>query len=154
MILSDKPEALKHFRKTPWKFQQTFKTPLKNLANFVATILSGCSGLRGASITIDAVVFEPKHLIDLLNSHPIAARYTKGVTLTADNPEEVPSMLEAALGDSIDFIFLPTPKPFAIYADHDEYATFYSHSRSGLNCVTQPLVATGFTAVPNYHRRL
>ena len=53
----------KRFRKTPWKFQQTFKTPLKDLPNFVATILSRCPQRKGASITIDTVVFEPKHLI-------------------------------------------------------------------------------------------
>jgi|SRR6185437_10360719 len=154
MILSDNPETLEHFRKTPWKFQQTFKTPLKNSSNFVATILSGCSGLRGASITIDAVVFEPKHLIGLLNNHLIPPRYSKGVTLTTDGPEQVSSLLDAALSDWIDFIFLPTPKTFAIYADHDEYATFYAHTRSNLNRVTQPLLAAGFTVVQNYLRRL
>jgi len=64
MNVSDSPSALKQIRKTPWKFQQTFKTPLNNLQPFVATILLTASP-ETACITIDQAVFEPKHWIDL-----------------------------------------------------------------------------------------
>jgi hypothetical protein len=153
MTLSDAPEALKRFRKTTWKFQQTFKTPLKDLPSFVTTVLSGCHELHGASITIDAVVFEPKHLIGLLSSHSLALRYGKGVRLTTNDAREVSPLLEAALGDWIDFVFSPQPKLFVIYADHDEYTTFYAHSRSNLNRVTDALKQRGFTSVEGYRRR-
>jgi len=39
MKLSENPDALTKFRRTAWKFQQTFQTPLKNLQPFVSTIV-------------------------------------------------------------------------------------------------------------------
>ena len=53
--------------------------------------------------------------------------------------------------DWIDFVLIPTPKQFAIYADHDEYTTFFAHTRSNLNCVVRPLVEQGFKQV-DYQR--
>jgi hypothetical protein len=43
--------------------------------------------------------------------------------------KEIAPLLEAALGDWVDFLFVPVPKPFAIYADHDDYITLYANSR-------------------------
>src|SRR5262245_17803853 len=67
MTLSESPGSLKRFRRTPWRFQQTFRTPLKKLQPFVATIVSTHEPFQTASITIDEVVFEPKHLMSLLS---------------------------------------------------------------------------------------
>lgn len=61
-------------------------------------------------------------------------------------------MLEAALGDWVDFVFVPVPKPFVIYADHDEYTTFYANTKSNLNRVAQALIAAGFEKVLDYER--
>jgi hypothetical protein len=61
MEVSDTPSVLKQFRRTPWKFQRTFKTPLKNLQPFVATIVSAGQSFKTARITIDQAIFEPKH---------------------------------------------------------------------------------------------
>jgi hypothetical protein len=47
--------------------------------------------------------------------------------------------LIAVLSDCVDFLFIPTPTSFVIYADHDEYITFYAHTRSNLNQVANPL---------------
>lgn len=153
MKLSDNPEALKRFRKTPWKFQETFHTPLEDLGNFVTTILTGCAELEAASMTIESAVFEPKHLISVLKNHALEPSYARGATLTTDNREEVPRLLTAALSDWMDFVFVPTPKPFVIYADHHKFITLYAHTRSNLNHVTQPLVQNGFSMVQNYRRR-
>jgi hypothetical protein len=65
MYVSDTSGALKQVRKTPWKFQQTFKTSLNNLQPFVAAIPSAAPP-ESACVTIEQAVFEPKHWIDLL----------------------------------------------------------------------------------------
>src|SRR5262249_22285724 len=78
MQLSDTPSSLKQIRETPWKFQQTFKTPLNNLHAFVAAILSTASS-EPACIPIEQAVLEPKHGIDLLTRYSLPPLYRKGV---------------------------------------------------------------------------
>jgi hypothetical protein len=153
MNVSDTPSALKQIRKTPWKFQQTFKTPLDNLQPFVAAILSTASP-ESACITIEQAVFEPKHWIDLLTRYSLPPRYGKGVSVTAVGRQEVGELLHTAFTDWFDFFFVPTPKPFVIYADHDEYTTFYANTRSNLNRVVEALSAQGFEKVAEYSRQL
>ena len=154
MTLSEAPGSLKCFRRTPWAFQQTFNTPLRNLSPFVATITSAHGLFVAASITIDEAVFEPKHLLDLLVKNSLPARYGRDVTFVASSNEEVQALLQAALSDWIDFIFIPTPKPFVIYADHDEYTTFYANTRSNLSRVTDALSRQGFKIIKDYERNL
>jgi hypothetical protein len=151
MTLSETPGSLKRFRRTPWGSQQTFSTPLKNLQPFVATITSA---FDTASITIDQVIFAPKHLLDLLARCSLPARYGRDLTFVATGNEEVQALLQAALSDWIDFIFVPAPKPFVIYADHDEYTTFYANTKSNLNRVVDALSQQGFEKVKDYERNL
>jgi hypothetical protein len=66
MEISDTPGALKQIRRTAWKFQRTFRTPVKNLKPYVATIVSAGQSFQTACITIEQAVFEPKHWIDQL----------------------------------------------------------------------------------------
>jgi hypothetical protein len=153
MNVSDTPSALKQIRKTPWKFQQTFRTPLDNLQPFVAAILSTASP-ESACITIEQAVFEPKHWIDLLTRYALPPRYGKGVSVTAVGRREVEELLHTAFTDWFDFLFVPIPKPFVIYADHDEYTTFYANTRSNLNRVVGALSAQGFEKVAEYRRQL
>ena len=154
MTLSENPGALKKFRRTPWRFQQTFHTPLKNLQAFVLTIVTSGEPLKSGCLTIEQVVFDPEHLIALLTSKAIPPRYERGVSLTVIGQGEIETLLCAVLGDWTDFIFVPEPKSFAIYTDHDEYTTFYSHTRSNLNRVAQALLGKGFQEVPGYKREL
>jgi hypothetical protein len=153
MILSEAPGAVKQFRKKAWRFQQTFATPLENLRAFVATIVSS-QELQGGCLTIDQVVFEPEHLIRLLGNYSIAPRYGHGTSVTAHSQAEVAELLEAAFGDWLDFIFTPVPKAIVIFADHDEYTTFFANTRSNLNRVVTALSAQGFKEIRNYERRL
>ena len=153
MTLSETPGAVKQFRKKAWRFQQTFLTPLENLRAFVTTIISAHE-FQGGCLTIDQVVFEPKHLIGLLGKHSIQPRYGHGTSVTADNQAEVAELIEAAFGDAIDFIFTPVPKPIVIFADHDEYTTFYANARSHLNRVVTALSAQRFKQIRDYERRL
>ena len=153
MTLSEAPGAINQFRRKAWKFQQTFETPLQSLGPFVRTIVSN-QGFRGGCLTVDQVVFEPQNLIILLSNHSITSECRRGTSLSAVGQEEVVSLLEAALGDWVDFIFIPEPKPFVIFADHDEYTTFFANTRSDLNRVTADLSARGFKTIRDYERQL
>jgi hypothetical protein len=154
MILSESPDSLKRFRKTPWRFQQTFATPLNNLGSFVDTIICAFDELQEVSLVIDQVVFEPKHLIGLLTKHSLPPQYIRGTQYRAIGSREASELLEAALSDWVDFLFLPAPKSFVIYADHDECTTFYANTKSNLNRVSQPLLENDFAIIPNFKRRL
>src|SRR5262245_50394874 len=112
MKLSQVQGTLKRFRRTSWRFQETFQTPLKNLKPFVATISSSLESFSGGCMTIDQVVFEPKHLINLLTGHLLPPQYGHDWSITSDGKAEAEQLLEAALGDWVDFVFIPVPKPF------------------------------------------
>lgn len=152
MILSDNSGALKKFRKNAGIFQQTFETPLKDLSAFVSTILDACETLRSASVTLDQVVFEPTNLRAMLERYARPPRYEHGVMITAEGRVEVNALLCSTLADWIDFLFVPQPRSFFIYADHDEFTTFYAHKRGNLNRVTAPLLAAGFKLEADYER--
>jgi hypothetical protein len=153
MTSSETLEALVKFCGEPWEFQQTFETPLKHLQSFVTTIISAGLRIKTASITIDQAVFEPHALIEMLNRYSIPAKYDRGLCLTATGEQEVHELLATVLSDWIDFLFVPEPQSFAIYADHDEFATFYAHTRTDLERVTEALSGHGFKAEPDYVRR-
>ena len=154
MTLSKTIGSLKRFRRTPWRFQQTFGTPLKNLGPFVATIVSAAGPLQAGCVTIDEVVFDPEHLLGLLAKYSLPPEYGREWSITGVGEREAAELLQAALSDWIDFIFVPTPKPFVIYADHDEYITFYANTRSNLNRVAGELSKQGFQRIHDYEREL
>ncbi len=152
MTLSEAPGALKRFRRTAWRFQQTFHIPSQNLQPFVAAIVAAREPLQGGCVTLDDIVFEPKHLIALLASHSLPPLLARESAITAATAREVAELLKAALGDWVDFMLVPTPKRFVIYADHDEYTTFYANTKSNLNGMIEALSAKGFQSVPDYAR--
>jgi hypothetical protein len=154
MMVSETTNAIKKFRRTPWRFQQTLLTPMKQLQTYVAAIVAANQEIRSGCLTIVQTVFEPAHLIHLLQSNSLPLRYSSGTSFTAMGQQEVEMMLLAIFSDWVDFIFVPTPKSFAIYADHDEYTTFLAHTRSNLDGVVNALINKGFTVIPNYERRL
>ena len=67
---------------------------------------------------------------------------------------EVELLLEAALSDWINFLFVPAPEQFVMYADHDEYTTFYTGAKSSLDRIAGDLSAKGFARVSDYERHL
>ena len=154
MTVSQRQGALKKFRRTPWKFQATFGTPLKDLERFVQAITSGHEPLEAASMMIDAVIFEPNRLLELLDKHALPRRYGRDVCIEAVGQHEVQELLQAVLADWIDFAFVPAPKPFVIYADHDEYTTLYANTKSKLNVVADRLMSQGFERIKEYERNL
>ncbi|HEX3106055.1 MAG TPA: hypothetical protein VHQ22_16550 [Terriglobales bacterium] len=58
-LLSEEPGEIAKFRAEPWVFQQTFKTPLKELNRFVSIFLSPFSLAEGILGT-DEVVLNPR----------------------------------------------------------------------------------------------
>jgi len=144
--------AIKKFRETAWEFQATFQTPLKDLERFVIAILSTEESVKQACVIIDQVVFEPKNLINALFSRSQIQPLSKDWSLTATDKEEVQNLLRAALADWVDFAFVPSQKSFVIYADHDEYTTFYANTKSNLNRVVSVLTEQGFKQVVNWQR--
>jgi hypothetical protein len=152
MRLTETPGAVKKFFRTPWTFQYTFQRPSGDLVGFVARIVSAIPELRSGCVTIDKVVFEPTELLELLHSYSLPPRYKHDVSVIAENEGEVEALLRVVFREVIDFVFVPGPKPFAIYADHDDFVTFFAHSRSNLNSVVNVLEAGRFKSVPNYAR--
>src|SRR6266446_3074610 len=114
MTLSAISGSLKRLRKVPWRFQQTFLTPLQNLQPFVATILSAREQIQGGTVTIDSVVFEPKNLNALLALHSLPPTLEGESSIQAAGHPETGSLLQAALSDAVDFWFIPAPKPFVL----------------------------------------
>ena len=151
-LLAERPEEIRRFRAMPWRFQQTFKTPLKDLNRFVTTFLAPFSLDNGAMST-DEVVFEPKDLLDLLAKHSLSVEDQYHLTIRAVGQQAVANLLQAALGDWVDFVFVTSPEVFAIYADHDEYTTFYTPDDVTLKKVVSALEKSGFDAVLDYTRR-
>ncbi len=106
-----------------------------------------------ASIAIDQVVFEPKTLKAFMAEYAIAGEIGHDVTIEAANQIEVQALLAAVLANWIDFVFIPREKSFAIYADHDEFMTFYANEKSILNQITNALSTKGFEIVEDFERK-
>ena len=96
---------------------------------------------------IDEIVFEPTNLLSLSNLAGARAQLGHGFVIDASEGDDARALLKAALSDWVDFCFTPHPKPFVIYADHDEFATFLANSRSNLNRVVTLLQKSRFTSV-------
>lgn len=150
-LLSERPLEIQRFRAKPWPFQQTFKTPLKDLNRFVSSFLAPFSLEKGA-LSTDEVVFEPKNLLHLLADSSLTVENQYQLTIQATGQGAVADLLQAALGDWVDFVFVPTPELLAIYADHDEYTTFYTRDERILKSLIFALEKSGFEAVLDYTR--
>lgn len=142
-IAVSKDNSARKLRRSGWAFQRTFATPLGDLPRFVATLLSGVPDLRGGTAHLETIVFEPPALNALLSGAG-AGDAAEGTSITADTPADASALLAACLDGWIDFFFVPAPKPFVLYADHDERATVLATTKAGLNAVCGPLAAAGF----------
>lgn len=149
MTVTTTPGALKKFRRTPWRFQQTVERPkASRLEAFVSTILR-CHDTTAGTVTIDQVVFDTNRLAFIC---PAGSSLTHDTSITAASAEELQALLVAAFWDGPDFIFIPTPKPLVFYADHDEWITFYANTKSHLNRVAHSLAAHGYKLVEDWQR--
>jgi hypothetical protein len=152
--LSHNSGTLAKFSRKAWKFQRTIRTPLTNLEPFVAEIISAQMPIEKGIIAIDGYVFEPKNLRKLLSAYSQSMNLTHGWSIESITTQSIRELLLATFKDWIDFAFIPAPQPCVIYADHDEYTTFYAMTKSNLNQVVHPLLAQGFTQVKDFERSL
>ena len=152
MTITQIQGAMKRFRRAPWRFQQTIETPMQDLDEFVSAIASTHGHLEGAIVTIDQVVFDTDNLNALVTDGVSRLGLARDFWISTDDAKEVEPLLRAAFADWIDFLFVPTPKPFVIYADHDEYATFYANTKSNLNQIVEPLSSHGYKLVQDWTR--
>ncbi len=150
-LISQPTNVVQQFRNNPWRYQQTFLTPLKDLSRFVSSFLALYS-FEKAEISTDQVVFEPRNVIKLFESHSLHVENPYNFTVVANGQHDIAELLEAVLGNWMDFVFVPSPQHLAIYADHDEYTTFYTPTEDGLQLLTTTLKEAGFKAVVNYTR--
>jgi hypothetical protein len=59
MTVTHTPGVVKKFRRTPWRFQQTVQRPqASDLDKFVSTIINAHDDIKGATVTIDEIVFD------------------------------------------------------------------------------------------------
>ena len=116
-LLSERTEEIRRFQTKPWPLQKTFKTPLKELNRFIATFLARFSFEKG-TLSTHQVVFEPKHLLQLLRNNSVTVSDHYRWTIVAAGKEDIADLLQAALDDWVDFTFVPCPEVVAIYADH------------------------------------
>lgn len=153
-ILSHTPGSLAKFKKTVWTLQCTIRTPLTNLQPFVLEIISALAPTQRGIIAIDGYVFTPKNLGKLLSVYPQSLNLTHDWSVESITTDSITNLLLACFQDWIDFAFIPTPQPFVLYADHDEYTTFYAMTKSNLDRVVRPLLAQGFTQIKDFKRSL
>jgi hypothetical protein len=150
-LLSPIPGTIHQFRAGPWPHQKTLVTPCHNMSIFLSTLLTVFPVERGAAST-DQVVFEPDNVLGLLRSRNIDVENRWSFCIEASETDDVSASLDAMLNDWIDFVFVPSPASFAIYADHDEYLTIYAPSAEELNRLIAELELRGFSFVADYVR--
>src|SRR5438067_12178919 len=97
MKLCETKGSLKRFHRTPWRFQQTFQTPLKNLSPFVTGIVSALQPIQAAHVTIDEVVITPRNLTRLLAKYSIETEYTHDLSVEATGQAEIEDLLQGIL---------------------------------------------------------
>jgi hypothetical protein len=149
--LAARTEEIRRFHAAPWPFQRTFLTPHKDLSRFVSVLLAQFP-LESGALSTDEVVFEPECLLELMATHSIHVANYWHMNLSVEGQKPIAEFLEAALGDPVDFVFLPVPEFFAIYADHDGYTTFYCKDQSVLTNLVSELVQAGSEPIRDYIR--
>ena len=142
-LLPSVPRAIYQFRANPWPYQKTLVTPRKDLASFLSAcwprsqlIMGSHRRIRSCSnLTISWNSLKAREL-SIENYWTFCAE--------ASNKKDVAVLLDAVLNDWIDFVFVPSPTSFAVYADHDEFLTIYVPTSSGLDQVVARLELVGF----------
>jgi hypothetical protein len=142
-LLPSVPEAIHQFRANPWPCQKTLVTPRQDMAKFLSALMTAFPANHGVAAT-DQVVFEPDNFLELLKARALAIENYWRFCAEASNSEDVAALLDAMLHDWIDFVFVPSPASFAIYADHDEYLTIYVPTSPALDRLTSELPMLGF----------
>ena len=94
------------------------------------------------------------HLMGFFAQNSLAEVCKSGTTVKTASRDEAEGLLVAAFSDPVDFLFAPEKKPFVLYADHDQFTTFFAQTRSNLNRIVAALLYNGFQEIPGYQRQV
>jgi hypothetical protein len=142
---------LKRLRARVSPEQATFHVPPARAADFATALCAAGAGADGARIVIANVVFPARHLNAALGRSDPEAVLARETVVDAGAGEAHP-LLTAALGDCVDFWFVPSPGGFLLFADHDEYSTVFAHKKSAVSRSTAALTQAGFRHVSDFSR--
>lgn len=145
------PDAIRDFRGDPWRHQRTLLTPRTRMSSFLSALFN-IFPVEQAVASTDQVVFQPDNVLGLLAKRELRPEDHWGFCVSASGASDAAALLAAMLTDWIDFVFVPSPASFAVYADHDEYLTLYTPSQSDLDLLVTDIEAHGFSFVPDYVR--
>jgi hypothetical protein len=140
-----------HCRRREWKHQTTCVTPLKRLPWYSAALVDQLRPFDHALLIIDQVVFDVPPELDALR---LAAGEQRPVHEAPghafeNDSEGFRAALEAALSGWIDLRALFSPSANALWADHDEYTTFFSES-SGKIADVRRVLSEGHVELVEY----
>jgi hypothetical protein len=76
-------DELKRFRRTAWRFQQTFLTPLQELPEFVWTIVDAGDGMKEGCLTLDEIALTTRQLEALFERHTISLPLKNRMSISA-----------------------------------------------------------------------
>ena len=119
-----------HCRRHAWKRQVTCVTPLKRLPWYTAALIQQLLPFDRALLIIDQVVFDLPPGLEKLRSAAAEQRPVHEAPGHAfeHDVEGFRGALESALSGWVDLRALFSPSKHALWADHDEYTTFFSES--------------------------
>ena len=103
-----------------------------------------------ASVTIDQIIFEPKSLLELLMTRGIHTEDLMDANIRATGHADVLALLESRLSDWVDFLFVPSPNRFVLYADHDEWTTIFATNEVDLASMSAAMCSGSFEMITNY----
>lgn len=146
------PGARKACRRAAGQYQRTFVAPLSRRQLLSKIVLDTAASTRSGLFYIETDVFATTRLEEVLVQSELSADRVEGLSITAEDRSECQSLLDAALADSVDFYFVPEPKPFLLYCDHDDYTTFFAHRKGPLSQLSEALSGEGFREVLDYVR--
>ena len=135
----------KHCRRREWKCQTTCITPLKRLPWYTAVLVEQLRPFDRALLVIDQVVFDVPPVLKKLRRHAGERRSVHDAPGHAfeNEVEAFRAVLKAALSDWVDLRALFSPSDHALWADHDEYTTFFSESSGKIAEVRRVLGEAG-----------
>ena len=143
-----------HSRRRSWKRQTTCHTPLSRLPWFTAALVGQLLPFDRALLVVDAVVFDdPPELVAIRKA--AGERRPLLVVpghLFEDDAKGFRAALEVTLSGWVDFRVLFSPTSHALWADHDEYTTFFSKSPGKVADVRRMMEAGG-VKLPEYERK-
>lgn len=158
ITLSHTAGALKQFRRRQWRQQRTFSVSRAKAVAAADAVVSLFGPESSGTATVDEVVFEPRELEALFARYGVARGARRSTydlhdwTAGADNRDELAELLRAALLDGVDCVFQSTDPKLALYADHDEYLTFFCNSPGPLKSLERSLARAGISPVDDYRR--